>query len=659
MSTMAHPTQKWAIFDNGLVRPIPDGEPVTRDMFPHIKRDWYVAARPLRPHVRVDPRGPQDPKHMVGQAGLSEREDWPYALEVSPGSLIEEPRVVVIPTEEYRREYIRDGRPARPDYDWERRQREKARRAGESASGVRPDAALPANGAAAQAIVPSDGAAPAASGGRADARKVVPFGGGTGRTAASGIGSDFATSDAAMMARTSGVTPNAPRVPGGAIPTAPDAAVASDSPYQLRFETDDSGRMAARVERLGDEDLFTEFAYDEGGRLTEVRIEGRPVERYTYDGQARRLHEVNALRGLERDYVYSPDGRLLRAGDTAFEYDDLGMLRSKSTPEGRFEYRYSPDGQLLFVQRPDGVLVEYAHDAYGRRSEKRVAGTVVERYRWNGLTQLVAFEDHNGPAEFEYHRQRMPYAMLRDGKRYWLYYDQIGSLKAVEEVVDDADRIVKALHYDAFGTLLADSNPGFTVPLGYGGGLPDRHTGLVRFGLRDYDPDVGRWTAKDPIGYAGGDNDLYGYCLDDPINGVDPEGLETDGYGAHLGLSGFGFTAGLGGNYVTDDKGGRDLEFNWDWGASSDFGASAELQHSHTNADNVSLLAGESKIAGGTIGKGFYIGADAIKGNGYTGTSQSAGLSYGPPIPFEVHAKQEHSILFSTILNKMNDQETK
>ena len=94
------------------------------------------------------------------------------------------------------------------------------------------------------------------------------------------------------------------------------------------------------------------------------------------------------------------------------------------------------------------------------------------------------------------------------------------------EVVDDEDRIVKALHYDAFGTLLADSNPGFTVPLGYGGGLPDRHTGLVRFGLRDYDPDVGRWTAKDPIGYAGGDNDLYGYCLDDPINGVDPEGLE-------------------------------------------------------------------------------------------------------------------------------------
>jgi hypothetical protein len=37
---------------------------------------------------------------------------------------------------------------------------------------------------------------------------------------------------------------------------------------------------------------------------------------------------------------------------------------------------------------------------------------------------------------------------------------------------------------------------------------------------------VGRWTAKDPILFAGGDTDLYGYCLNDPVNLVDPEGLK-------------------------------------------------------------------------------------------------------------------------------------
>ena len=63
------------------------------------------------------------------------------------------------------------------------------------------------------------------------------------------------------------------------------------------------------------------------------------------------------------------------------------------------------------------------------------------------------------------------------------------------------------------------------VPFGFAGGLHDWDTGLVRSIYRDYDPDVGRWTAKDPIFFAGGDTDLYGYVLSDPINFVDPPGL--------------------------------------------------------------------------------------------------------------------------------------
>jgi uncharacterized protein RhaS with RHS repeats len=47
----------------------------------------------------------------------------------------------------------------------------------------------------------------------------------------------------------------------------------------------------------------------------------------------------------------------------------------------------------------------------------------------------------------------------------------------------------------------------------------------VRFGARDYDPETGRWTAKDPIGFAGGDTNLYDYCLSDPVNLDDPYGL--------------------------------------------------------------------------------------------------------------------------------------
>ncbi|WP_457748060.1 RHS repeat-associated core domain-containing protein, partial [Sulfurimonas sp.] len=41
---------------------------------------------------------------------------------------------------------------------------------------------------------------------------------------------------------------------------------------------------------------------------------------------------------------------------------------------------------------------------------------------------------------------------------------------------------------------------------------------------REYDPYTGKWTAKDPIDFAGGDSNLYGYVLGDPVGFVDPEG---------------------------------------------------------------------------------------------------------------------------------------
>jgi RHS repeat-associated protein len=43
-------------------------------------------------------------------------------------------------------------------------------------------------------------------------------------------------------------------------------------------------------------------------------------------------------------------------------------------------------------------------------------------------------------------------------------------------------------------------------------------TKLVRFGARDYNPSVGRWTAKDPILFNGGDTKPYGCVLNDPVN---------------------------------------------------------------------------------------------------------------------------------------------
>jgi RHS repeat-associated protein len=53
----------------------------------------------------------------------------------------------------------------------------------------------------------------------------------------------------------------------------------------------------------------------------------------------------------------------------------------------------------------------------------------------------------------------------------------------------------------------------------------DKETGLYYYRARYYDPMEGRFISKDPISFAGGDVNLYGYTLNNPINLTDPEGL--------------------------------------------------------------------------------------------------------------------------------------
>ncbi|MBD3322710.1 MAG: hypothetical protein GF350_16530 [Chitinivibrionales bacterium] len=52
------------------------------------------------------------------------------------------------------------------------------------------------------------------------------------------------------------------------------------------------------------------------------------------------------------------------------------------------------------------------------------------------------------------------------------------------------------------------------------GGLYDCETGLVRFGARDYAAEVGKWTSKDPIGFAA-DFNQFRYTKNDPVNFID------------------------------------------------------------------------------------------------------------------------------------------
>ena len=187
-------------------------------------------------------------------------------------------------------------------------------------------------------------------------------------------------------------------------------------------------------------------------------------------------------------------------------------------------YTYDVFGNLRSVSLPDGTLIEYLVDGQNRRVVEMV-DTIVERaWLYRGQLRPVAELDDQGNvvARFVYTtRPNVPDYMVKGGTTYRFFLDHLGSVRLV---VDTATGVVaQRIDYDEFGYVLSDSNPGFQ-PFGFAGGMYDHRTGLVRFGARDYDAETGRWTAKDPTLFAGGDANLYGYVLEDPINGIDPSG---------------------------------------------------------------------------------------------------------------------------------------
>ena len=118
----------------------------------------------------------------------------------------------------------------------------------------------------------------------------------------------------------------------------------------------------------------------------------------------------------------------------------------------------------------------------------------------------------------------VPDYMIKGGVTYRIIADHLGSPRLVVNTANG--QIVQRMDYDAFGNVITDTNPGFQ-PFGFAGGLYDRDTKLVRFGARDYDAETGRWTAKDPILFAGRQANLYAYVRNDPLNLRDPDGLQS------------------------------------------------------------------------------------------------------------------------------------
>jgi len=297
--------------------------------------------------------------------------------------------------------------------------------------------------------------------------------------------------------------------------------------YGAAYSYDVAGRIVRITEEIQGTAAVREYRYDPLGRLAEVHADDLLTTAYTYDQNGNRLGRTGGP--LVENGDYDAQDRLRSFGDLSLQYGPSGQLahRTVGSTGERTSYEYDALGNLASVVLPDGRAIEYLVDGLGRRVGKRMAGALARGYLYQDRLKPAAELDATGAVSSQFvfatHRS-VPDYLIRNGRAYRIVVDHLGSPRLIVDSV--LGTVVQRLDYDEFGRVLLDTNPGFQ-PFGYAGGLYDGDTGLVRFGARDYDSEVGRFTAKDPALFAG-DTNLYAYVRNDPLNRRDDFGLDDD-----------------------------------------------------------------------------------------------------------------------------------
>ena len=314
------------------------------------------------------------------------------------------------------------------------------------------------------------------------------------------------------------------------------ATESSNPLYSLDVSARDLlGRIETKTETIGTgPTTASAYTYDAAGRLDTVTVNGTLTADYAYDANGNRTHEREDLLGPPIA-VYDDQDRLLSYAGTSYTYSAAGDLETSTDASGTTTYGYDALGNLRSVELPDGEQIEYGIDGQNRRVGKKVCPAPctppatpqpVQGFLYGDQLRIVAELDESNDvvSRFVYAtRPNVPDFMVKGGTTYRILSDQVGSVRLMVDATTGA--VVQRIDYDAFGSpTYVTGSPDFQ-PFGFAGGLTDLDTGLVRFGVRDYDPRVGRWTSKDLIRFVGDDANLYGYVLGDPVSLVDPTGL--------------------------------------------------------------------------------------------------------------------------------------
>jgi RHS repeat-associated protein len=295
-----------------------------------------------------------------------------------------------------------------------------------------------------------------------------------------------------------------------------------------------------------------DWGYNDRGELVEAEDLGTTTNHraYQYDAIGNREKTVDGLLAdlpaAPVNYDANDLNQYIKANGVTLPvpaHDADGNYISGPLPEdaGTATLTWNAENRLVKVEKSNGDVVTCEYDYLGRRITRTVTpsggSATTTRYLydgWNVLTQYAGTSlnrsftwglDLSGSMQGAGGVGGLLAVRIDDVSGAPSYYPAYDGNGNVCQYLDSGGSDYIHVEYDPFGNLTRDKhNTADDAPYLFSSKPRDLETGLYYYGFRQYDPMLGRWPSRDPIG-EGGEPNLYGFIGNESIAFVDAVGL--------------------------------------------------------------------------------------------------------------------------------------
>jgi RHS repeat-associated protein len=294
------------------------------------------------------------------------------------------------------------------------------------------------------------------------------------------------------------------------------------------------GHIKKREITLDDEQSTAEYEYNALSQL--ILEKGEYEHRYSYDSLGNRLQRDGSA------YKVDDLNQLVEAEGSTYTFDANGNLATKTIGQKTWIYQWSPLNQLVSIKDLDQNVVSFTYDLSGKRLTKKIEPkgkkARIFRFFYLGHTEIGSLDEKGAIVELKVpsnpnHPEISPCLAIEIRKETYVpLYDLQGNIACLLD--HQRRKVVESYRYSSFGEEEITNERGRVVfdssvgnPWRYCGKRVDKEVGLICFGQRYYDSEIGRWISPDPAGDIDGPN-LYAFAYNNPITYVDYFGLAAE-----------------------------------------------------------------------------------------------------------------------------------